>query len=240
MSLLPASAFASHVKLQPMNRPASHLPAAFAASRATSRASRHGMSVLLASALVFLAGCATVSPPTPPAEVAKHAQPGPQTLSPGDVIKISFPGAANLETTQQIRRDGCINLSSVGEVKAADKTPGQLEAELKQLYASQLVSKEINVTVVTSSFAVFVTGAVLKPGKILPDRAVTALEAIMEAGGFDNTTANSRAVVVIRHEDGQTKNYTLDLKAALEGKPTEPFYLKSHDIVYVPEKFSWF
>jgi protein involved in polysaccharide export with SLBB domain len=62
----------------------------------------------------------------------------------------------------------------------------------------------------------------------------------MEAGGFDNAKADMRAVVVIRREEGQTKNYTLNLKLVLEGKLSEPFYLKPFDIVYVPERFSWF
>lgn len=62
----------------------------------------------------------------------------------------------------------------------------------------------------------------------------------MEAGGFDYTKANQRAVIVIRHEEGQVKNYTLNLNLVLQGKPSIPFYLKPSDIVYVPEKFSWF
>jgi polysaccharide biosynthesis/export protein len=164
----------------------------------------------------------------------------PPTLSAGDVIKVSFPGTPNLDTQQQIRRDGRLNLALVGEVMAEGKTPAGLEKELTDLYSPQLVSKEVKVTIVSSSFAVFVTGAVLKPGKILPDRTVSVLEAVMEAGGFDYTKANTKKVVIIRQENGQTKNYTVNLKAVLDGKGSEPFYLKSHDIVYVPEKFNWF
>jgi len=36
------------------------------------------------------------------------------------------------------------------------------------------------------------------------------------------------------------KNYKLNLKAVLQGKQNEPFYLKPADIVYVPERFSMF
>ena len=31
-----------------------------------------------------------------------------------------------------------------------------------------------------------------------------------------------------------------DLKLVLQGKQSEPFYLKPSDIIYVPEKFAWF
>lgn len=175
--------------------------------------------------------------------VSSGAEPSPtlvQTLGPGDVIKISFPGAPNLETTQQIRRDGKVNLSLIGEVAAAEKTPIELENELVRMFAAHVISKEIKVTVVSSSFAVFVTGAVLKPGKLAPDRMITAFEAIMEAGGFDLARANTKEVRVIRHEGGKMESFTLNLKSVLDGKAAEPFYLRSHDIIFVPEKFSWF
>jgi len=103
-----------------------------------------------------------------------------------------------------------------------------------------LVSKEVSVTVVSSTFSVFVSGAVVRPGKVTSDHPLTALEAVMEAGGFDRTKADMRAVVVTRQEANQYKNYTVDLKSVLDGKSTEPFYLKPADVVYVPELFSWF
>ena len=62
----------------------------------------------------------------------------------------------------------------------------------------------------------------------------------MEAGGFDYSRANLTHVGVIRQEGGELKNFTLNLKQVLEGKSNAPFYLKPSDIVYVPEKFSWF
>jgi len=62
----------------------------------------------------------------------------------------------------------------------------------------------------------------------------------MEAGGFDNTKADTKAVVVIRKEGAGTKNYTLNLQLVLEGKSGESFYLRRSDIIFVPERFSWF
>ena len=62
----------------------------------------------------------------------------------------------------------------------------------------------------------------------------------MEAGGFDYAKANLKGVRIIRHEEGRVKNYTVNLKLALQGMQTELIYLKPSDIVYVPERFSWF
>jgi len=162
------------------------------------------------------------------------------TLREGDILKISFPGSPNLNNVQQIRTDGKITLPLIGEVQAAGMTPVELQKKLMDLYAPQLSSKEVTVEVQSSSFPVYVTGAVLRPGKISSDHPITALEAIMEAGGFDYTKADLKDVTVIRQEGNQTKNYTLNLKLVLEGKMSEPFYMKPADIIYVPEKFSWF
>jgi polysaccharide export outer membrane protein len=161
-------------------------------------------------------------------------------LHEGDELRITFPGAPNLDSVQKVRTDGRITLAMVGEVEAAGSTPSELEKKLLELYSGQLVSKEVSVTVISSTFTVFVSGAVLKPGKIVSDRPISALEAVMEAGGFDSTRADMQAVRVVRIEDGTSKNYVVNLKLALEGGQSAPFYLKRSDIVFVPEKFSWF
>lgn len=167
-------------------------------------------------------------------------QPEAQTISEGDVLKIEFPGSQSLDTTQQVRRDGRISLSIIGEILVKGMTPFDLEKDLAKRYSTQLVSNEVNVTVVSSTFSIFVAGAVLRPGKIQPDHPITALEAIMEAGGFDTTKADMESVVVVRQLHGGTVNYTLNLKKILDGKSSESFYLKPSDIVFVKEKFSWF
>ena len=161
-------------------------------------------------------------------------------LREGDSVRVSFPGAPNLNTIAPIRRDGMITLQLIGEFKAAGLTPSQLEQELVKLYGPHLQTKEVLVAVESSAFPVYITGAVLRPGKIMSDRPITALEAIMEAGGFDYTKANLKAVTVIRTENGKTEHHKLNLKPVLQGQGTEQFNLKPFDIIYVPEKFNWF
>lgn len=197
-----------------------------------------GMATVGLGLLFFAAGC--VEPAVTESDRGAVKQSEAFTFQEGDVLKISFPGAPNLDTAQTVRRDGKITLVMVGEISVIGRTPPELEQELLKLYSTQLVSKEVTVMVVSSSYAVFVAGAVLRPGKILADRPLTALEAIMEAGGFDRAKADMSAVKVVRQEGGGTKNYTIDLKLVLEGKSSAPFYLKRSDIIYVPEKFSWF
>jgi polysaccharide export outer membrane protein len=161
-------------------------------------------------------------------------------LREGDVLKITFPGSPNLDVVQQIRRDGKITMALVGEVDAVGQTPDSLQKKLIELYAPQISSKEINVAVQSSSFPVFVNGCVIHPGEILSDHPLTALEAIMKAGGFDYKAANMKAVKITRNEDGRMKSYELNLKDVLDGKADKPFYLKPGDIVFVPERFQMF
>lgn len=170
---------------------------------------------------------------------ATAAQPEVLTLREGDTIKITFPGSPNLNTVQQIRRDGKISLPMVGEFKAVGLAPSDLEKELVKLYAPQLVTKEVNVSLDSSAFFVFITGAVARPGRIAFDRPITALEAVIDAG-VDYAKANLKNVTVIRRKAGQENQFHLNLKDELRGGGSEPFYLQPSDIVFVRERFTWF
>ena len=65
------------------------------------------------AALVLGSGCEAPAP-IPSAEAEQHNE---LTLREGDVIKISFPGAPNLDVAPQpIRRDGKISMPILGEI----------------------------------------------------------------------------------------------------------------------------
>lgn len=197
--------------------------------------------LFLATFFLLAIGCQTT--PSGPAMTMTAENQAPDVsvaFREGDVVKVVFPGAARLDTTQPIRRDGKISLPVLGEITAVGLTPTELEKQILAVYGSQLVTKEVNVTSESSVFSVFVNGAVVRPGKISSNRPLTALEAIMEAGGFDYTRANLKSVRVIRTEGSDVKNFSLDFRGVLSGQKSEPFYLKPSDIIYVAEKFTLF
>ena len=171
---------------------------------------------------------------------SKTDQAEPLLLQEGDVVNISFPGSSTLNTTQQIRRDGKIVIPLIGEITAAGMTPVQLQDELIKLYAPQVATKQIIVTVQSSTYRVYVSGAVLRSGPVQSDSPLSVLDAIMEAGGFDTTKANLKAVVVVRQGPEGTTKFKLNLDAAMKGAKQKPFLLEPSDIVFVPEKFTWF
>lgn len=152
---------------------------------------------------------------------------------------ITFPGATNLSAAYRVGTDGAITMPYIGVVRAVNKTPSQLEEELKQRYATELRDNEVIVSLAAGTSIVYITGAVLRPGRVAMDRPLTVLEGIMEAGGYSQT-ANLRKVGVIRWEDGRNVRFTLDLTPMVGGAAAEPFYLRSRDIVEVPQKPQWF
>lgn len=199
-------------------------------------------SILIMAASVLLTGCETTKShsagPAPNSMVSSNDA----VLREADRLRITFPGAEQLNTDQTIRRDGKITLPVVGEWAAAGKTPAQLKDELAERYSKELVSsKDITVVVVSASFPVYVNGAVMKPGKVTTDHPLTVLEAIMESGGFDYNRANLKSIKVVRTQNGKTETFRVNLKGVLSpGAPVDTFYLQPSDIVYVPAKITWF
>src|SRR5437667_4307619 len=102
-------------------------------------------------------------------------------LASGDVVKLTFSAAPELNQSQKVRADGKLSLPLVGEVDASGKTVGQLQGDLVQLYKSQLKTPEVTVSLETSLTTVIVSGAVNHPNKIAFERPTTVFQAIMEA-----------------------------------------------------------
>lgn len=165
--------------------------------------------------------------------------PDPILLAPGDELEISFFGAAELNLTQKIRRDGRISLPILGEVAAGGSRVEDLKETLTAQYTPHLQIREITI-IVRSHPPVYVSGAVRTPGRIEMQRPITAIEAVMEAGGFDTDSADLKRVLVIRHTDTGRHEYRLDLGSILAGKGGQSFYLKPNDIVHVPKRVPWF
>jgi polysaccharide biosynthesis/export protein len=178
------------------------------------------------------AGCETEKSSTTfsgQAEVPRHV-----ILASGDVVKLTFSAAPELNQSQKIRVDGKLSLPLVGEVDAAGKTVGQLQGELVQLYKSQLKTPDVTVSLEASVTTVTVSGAVAKPSRITFERPTTIFQAIMEAGG-PNAYGNLGHVRLLRTVNGVTKSQVFDLHRMLRGEETKPFYVRDGDVIFVPQ-----
>lgn len=161
---------------------------------------------------------------------------GPLILKPEDQLGLSFPGAPELNTNIQIRRDGYASMPLVGEVFAAGKTPREFEEHLYELYESQLVTNEVMVTVLETHFTYYLEGQINSPGMIQSFRQLSLLEAIIAAGGIDKTTGKLNSIVVLRRDGDKYQRWEMDLKAVLDGKKENAFILEPYDIVSVPQR----
>lgn len=182
-------------------------------------------------ALFLFVSCqTTISTQLPEGDVVH----GPVTLTAGDVVKLTFPGAPELNQSQKIQTDGKINLPMVGEVDAGGRTLSDLQQRVEVLYRSQLQNTTVSVTLESSVTPVTIGGAVSRPGKYQFDRPTTVLQAIMEAGGADKFGTLGR-VSIIRLVNGQQRTEVLDLRPILQGQPTRPVYVRAGDIVLIGE-----
>src|SRR5881398_2451472 len=190
----------------------------------------------LISILTFLAvagvGCQTEVNSTTlsgQAEVPKHV-----ILASGDVVKLTFSSAPELNQSQKVRADGKLSLPLVGEVDASGKTVGQLQGDLVQLYKSQLSTPEVTVSLEASVTTVVISGAVSKPGKIVFERPTTVFQAIMEAGG-PSEFGTLKHVRLVRTVNGVQKSQVMNVHDTLIGQGTKPFYVRDGDVIYVPQ-----
>jgi polysaccharide biosynthesis/export protein len=163
------------------------------------------------------------------AEVPRHV-----ILASGDVVKLTFSAAPELNQSQKIRVDGKLSLPLIGEVDAAGKTVGQLQGELIQLYKSQLKTPEVTVSLEASLTTVVVSGAVNHPSKIAFERPTTVFQAIMEAGG-PNQFGTLKHVRLVRTVNGVQKSQVMNVQDTLVSQGTKPFYVRDGDVIYVPQ-----
>jgi len=156
------------------------------------------------------------------------------TLAAGDVIRVSYPGAPELNTTQKVQANGKVSLPTIGDVTAQGKSVATLQSQLTGLYQSHLQNPTVLVAVEAAASGVYVSGEVTRPGKVPLDRPMTAFDAIMEAGGFTKF-ANPKQVVVVRTKGGKVERYALNLDDTISGASSSAFYLRPYDTVYVKQ-----
>ena len=185
------------------------------------------------SMVLVSTGCGDMNPaPAVPAE-AYRSKPN-ATLAAGDEIKVAFSGAPELNVQQKIQANGKVSLPTIGDVSAVGKSITGFQSELASRYQPHLQDPGVTISVETAAAGVYVSGEVLRPGKIPLDRPMTALESVMECGGFTKF-ANPKQVIVVRNQGGRSQRYVLNMNEALYGADSSPFYVRTYDVIYVKQ-----
>ncbi len=138
----------------------------------------------------------------------------------GDVVTITFSGLPENPEPQEkpIKDDGTITLPDIGRVKAAGKTPGELEDAIHDLYVPKVYT-HLSVTVKTSGDRVYyVRGEVKAPGRMIYAGSITVSKAITSAG--DLTDFADKSDITLTRANGQ--RFKLNLNRILAGKDPDP------------------
>lgn len=195
-----------------------------------------GIILVAVAVAVLCAGCA--KRPAGFASAPLRAEAEDIRIQPGDVVEFKFFETPELNDSQAVRPGGRVTLQMVGDVRIFDMTPREAALAIQDAYKDILRTPRVVVIVRSQpERRVYVGGEVRSPGPVPMGGSLTALEAVMAAGGFDPLTSEPSRVIVIRHEGGQRYGAGVDLSLPLDGEATEPFYLKPKDIVFVPKSF---
>lgn len=165
-------------------------------------------------------------------------EPDPRTkeyeIGPLDQLKVVVWKNAELSAEVTVRPDGIITLPLIGDVKAAGRTPSQIQLEVAKRYSTYVRIEEAVVSVgVTqvNSYSFTISGNVEKAGVYKERSYVTAMEAIALAGG-PNKYAGTAAYIV---RGSPPRKIPIDLKRASSGEhPEENVVVLRGDLIVVP------
>ena len=155
-------------------------------------------------------------------------------LAPGDIISVEFTFHPEENVRAPIRNDGRFTLPITGEFMAAGYTPEDLRHLITDKASVKLKKPVVNVVIVElAEHRVFVTGQVARPGFALYKPGMTAMQAIVERGGFVDD-AKTDEIVHIHRVNGQVMNSKLDLQTVYESHGNDTTELSPNDILVVP------
>jgi polysaccharide biosynthesis/export protein len=158
-------------------------------------------------------------------------------IVPGDELALNFGPRETVESdlirAATVRPDGRIAVYPIGDVVAAGRTPAELQSELVRLLAGEL--KQPRVVVEITKFAgnqIHVLGRVKKPGSQPATALPTLLQAIGNAGGFEDDAARGSVILMHRVGLGSVSVARVHVDRLLRRGGDVP--LSPYDIVYVP------
>lgn len=157
-------------------------------------------------------------------------------LHPGDVLDIQYRYTPEFNQTITVQPDGYVSLEIGGDVKVAGRNLEQVRTLILTKAKTRLASPEL--TVVLKEFQkpyVVVSGEVAQPGKFELRETLTAIQAVLLAGGFKDS-AKSSQIIVFRKLNAETAEVkTLNFKSLKRtGDLENDLTLEPGDMILVP------
>jgi polysaccharide export outer membrane protein len=159
------------------------------------------------------------------------------TLHPGDTVDLVLRFTPEYNQTLIVQPDGYVNVTPVGDVKIAGLTLENAHDAIVQKLLLRLNAPDLNLVLKDFQHPyVVVGGEVQLPGKIELRQDMTAMQAVILAGGFKSSARDTR-IVVFRHIDsemGEVK--VLNLHKLQDRKDLErDMTLQAGDMILVPQ-----
>lgn len=160
-------------------------------------------------------------------------------IGPEDVLEITVWRNADLSKVVTVRPDGKVSLPLIGDVVAVGKSAGQLSELIAVRLKEYKENPQVSIVVQqVNSYAVFVMGEIVKPGKYPLKSKTTLLQAITLAGGFTANAARNKLVVFRFGDKGQKD---VKIKASyddiiLRDSSPQNIELKPGDTIVVPSE----
>ena len=157
-------------------------------------------------------------------------------LQPGDVLEVQFRYSPEFNQTVTVQPDGYITIEIGGDLKVAGFTIEQTREAILRQARTRL--QDPVATIVLKEFQrpyFVVAGEVSQPGKIEMRERVTAIQAIMLAGGMKETAKSSQVVVFRTINSDMAEVKLLNLKNIRRTSDLEnDLTLQAGDMVFVP------
>ncbi len=157
-------------------------------------------------------------------------------VMPGDELSLNFFVNPDLNTRVVVGPDGRGVFPLVSGVSVAGHTPEVVSQILTDAYGSILRNPQVEALVATyGASQVYVGGEVRTPG-VHPLRGrINVAQAIVAAGGFQDTAKSGKVAVLRRRvADNRLLVRYVDVKALLRGQPGDDFQILPGDLVFVP------
>jgi polysaccharide biosynthesis/export protein len=123
------------------------------------------------------------------------------TLHPGDSVELTLRFTPEYNQTLTVQPDGYITVNPIGDVQVSGLTLEQVHDTILQKLSVPLNKPELNLVLKDFQHPyVVVGGDVQQPGKIELRQSMTAMQAVLLAGGFKPSARDTR-IVVFRHID---------------------------------------
>ena len=155
-------------------------------------------------------------------------------IGPLDQLSIVVWKNQELSAEVSVRPDGIITLPLIGAVKAAGRTPSDLQKELAKRFADFIRAEEVIVAVgvtAVNSYNFTVSGNVEHSGVYTSRAYVTAVDAVAMAGGLNRFASDE--IYVIRGTP--VRRIPIDFRRATSGAhPEENVVLIRGDLIVVP------